>query len=86
MQPKSQSPPIPPKSLKPIAQSVNKSDTIINPSGFLLPPRTSQTLPIQRKKKPGLSTEELIEQLKVLCNPKDPTKLYMNLVKIGQGY
>ncbi|KAJ3094867.1 signal transducing kinase of the PAK [Phlyctochytrium bullatum] len=36
------------------------------------------------KNKPT-STDDVIERLKAICNPADPTKLYRNLVKIGQG-
>ncbi|KAJ3108009.1 signal transducing kinase of the PAK [Phlyctochytrium planicorne] len=36
------------------------------------------------KSKPT-STDDVIERLKAICNPADPTKLYRNLIKIGQG-
>lgn len=29
--------------------------------------------------------EQIIEKLRAICNDADPTKLYRNLVKIGQG-
>ncbi|KAJ3333756.1 signal transducing kinase of the PAK [Blyttiomyces sp. JEL0837] len=31
------------------------------------------------------STDDIIERLRAICNPADPTKLYRNLSKIGQG-
>ena len=31
------------------------------------------------------TTDDVIDRLKAVCNPADPTKLYQNLVKIGQG-
>ena len=29
--------------------------------------------------------EEVVEKLSAVCNPENPTKLYKNLVKVGQG-
>ncbi|KAI9327590.1 kinase-like domain-containing protein [Zopfochytrium polystomum] len=31
------------------------------------------------------SSMDIVERLRTICNPKDPTRLYRNLVKIGQG-
>ncbi|KAJ1540038.1 signal transducing kinase of the PAK, partial [Cladochytrium tenue] len=45
------------------------------------PPEGSQLRPA----KPKASTGDIIERLTAICNPADPTRLYRNLVKIGQG-
>ncbi|KAJ3082551.1 signal transducing kinase of the PAK [Quaeritorhiza haematococci] len=31
------------------------------------------------------STDDVVDRLRAICNPADPTKLYRNLIKIGQG-
>ncbi|KAI9353337.1 kinase-like domain-containing protein [Zopfochytrium polystomum] len=36
------------------------------------------------KPKPA-TTDDVVDRLRAICNPADPTKLYRNLVKIGQG-
>ncbi|PVU87796.1 hypothetical protein BB559_005879 [Furculomyces boomerangus] len=44
--------------------------------------------PILRTRQPNPNeptTKEIIQRLKIICNKNDPTSLYMNLVKIGQG-
>ncbi|OMJ09942.1 Serine/threonine-protein kinase SMU1 [Smittium culicis] len=42
--------------------------------------------PVMRvKQKPEPTTKEMIVRLKNICSSKDPTQLYRNLVKIGQG-
>ncbi|OMJ26497.1 Serine/threonine-protein kinase SMU1 [Smittium culicis] len=42
--------------------------------------------PVMRvKQKPEPTTKEMILRLKSICSSKDPTLLYRNLVKIGQG-
>ncbi|KAI8808029.1 kinase-like domain-containing protein [Cladochytrium replicatum] len=38
-----------------------------------------------RPKPSTASTDDIVERLRALCNPADPTKLYRNLTKIGQG-
>ncbi|KAJ1924201.1 hypothetical protein IWQ60_005371 [Tieghemiomyces parasiticus] len=51
------------------------------------PPRTAPgTGPIPRAKPPGRQdTDDVVERLRAICNPADPTQLYLNRVKIGQG-
>jgi p21-activated kinase 1 len=50
---------------------------------------TNSTLPakpqIRQRPKAATSTKDVIARLQAICNPADPTKLYRNLVKIGQG-
>ncbi|KAJ1562469.1 signal transducing kinase of the PAK [Cladochytrium tenue] len=36
-------------------------------------------------KKISGSSEDIVDRLKAICNPADPTTLYENLIKIGQG-
>ncbi|KAI9005877.1 kinase-like domain-containing protein [Gaertneriomyces semiglobifer] len=45
-------------------------------------PPKSQLRPRQ---KAATTTDDIIDRLKAICNQADPTKLYKNLVKIGQG-
>lgn len=40
---------------------------------------------IRQRPKITLTTEDVITKLKAICNPADPTRLYKNLSKIGQG-
>jgi hypothetical protein len=58
----------------PIPPKMDRGD-IIRPEA---PPRL-------RKKKPEENTQEIIANLRKVCNPADPTTLYRQLVKIGQG-
>ncbi|RKP08659.1 kinase-like domain-containing protein [Thamnocephalis sphaerospora] len=39
----------------------------------------------QRRRPPPPSSEDIITRLKAICTDGDPTKIYKNLVKIGQG-
>ena len=45
---------------------------------------TPGALPAQRRPKPKAS-DDFVERLRAIVNPEDPTKLYRNFVKIGQG-
>lgn len=44
-------------------------------------------MPTQRRatKSKAASGDEFVERLRAVVNPDDPTKLYRNFVKIGQG-
>ncbi|KAF9543915.1 signal transducing kinase of the PAK [Mortierella hygrophila] len=44
-----------------------------------------QAPPKRREKKPEVSSQDVIRRLQAICTDADPTKLYRNLVKIGQG-
>lgn len=55
-------------------------------SGSLAPHSSSQSGARKREQKPlKISDQEIVARLKVICPYADPTKLYHNLVKIGQG-
>jgi len=41
--------------------------------------------PRRREKKDKDSSDDIIRRLQQICTDADPTKLYRNLVKIGQG-
>jgi p21-activated kinase 1 len=41
--------------------------------------------PRRREKKDKGKEEDIIKRLQVICTDADPTKLYRNLFKIGQG-
>jgi p21-activated kinase 1 len=41
--------------------------------------------PRRREKKDKGKEEDIIKRLQAICTDADPTKLYRNLVKIGQG-
>jgi p21-activated kinase 1 len=40
----------------------------------------------QRPRNQKTDGDDFVERLKAVVNPDDPTKLYRNFVKIGQGY
>lgn len=40
---------------------------------------------IRPRPKQVTTTDDVIAKLRAICNPADPTRLYKNLVKIGQG-
>jgi p21-activated kinase 1 len=40
---------------------------------------------LRQRPKQSLSTNDIIIKLRAICNPADPTRLYRNLIKIGQG-
>lgn len=42
--------------------------------------------PRRREPKNKGNDPDIVERLKAICTDADPTKLYRNLVKIGQGY
>ncbi|OLL25753.1 Serine/threonine-protein kinase SMU1 [Neolecta irregularis DAH-3] len=49
-------------------------------------PPTELTVPRRRApKKPSLKEIDIVARLQEICTPGDPTQLYRNLVKIGQG-
>lgn len=41
--------------------------------------------PRRREKKDKDGSDDIIRRLQQICTDADPTKLYRNLVKIGQG-
>ncbi|GME23651.1 PAK-box/P21-Rho-binding protein [Neofusicoccum parvum] len=41
--------------------------------------------PGQRRQRASAQPSDIIERLNAICNPQDPTKMYRNLTKIGQG-
>ncbi|KAJ1340257.1 hypothetical protein BSLG_005143 [Batrachochytrium salamandrivorans] len=47
-------------------------------------PGTSKA-PVPRQRPKPTTTQGVIARLQAICNPADPTKLYRNLIKIGQG-
>ncbi|TPX43113.1 hypothetical protein SeMB42_g00390 [Synchytrium endobioticum] len=68
--------------LKAVASSNNKAAQLAtNQVGAAGVNNTS--LPRPRPKQ--TESDDIVERLKSICNPADPTKLYRNLVKIGQG-
>ncbi|KAI9629231.1 hypothetical protein KEM48_011079 [Puccinia striiformis f. sp. tritici PST-130] len=63
-------------SVKLTSSASSSSTTNQNPSA----------VPRKREQKPGkVSDLEIINRLKAICTDADPTKLYRNLIKIGQG-
>ncbi|CAG8622071.1 7283_t:CDS:10, partial [Dentiscutata erythropus] len=54
------------------------------PSGAIVKPPPPNTQRRQQRK-PAKDSTDVIERLKAICTDADPTKLYRNLVKIGQG-
>ena len=57
-----------------------------SPSGSMSKvPRPSQRRREPRKTPNKDNSVDIIERLKAICTDADPTKIYRNLVKIGQG-
>ncbi|ORZ09636.1 kinase-like domain-containing protein [Lobosporangium transversale] len=48
-------------------------------------PSTATKLREKKAEKDAVSSQEVIRRLQAICTDADPTKLYRNLVKIGQG-
>ncbi|EGF80411.1 hypothetical protein BATDEDRAFT_19592 [Batrachochytrium dendrobatidis JAM81] len=58
----------------------------IVPSTQTLPkPNARPPAPVPRQRAKPTTTQDVIGRLQAICNPADPTRLYRNLIKIGQG-
>jgi p21-activated kinase 1 len=55
------------------------------PQSQTLAKQTGIATPRRREKKGGDKEDDIIKRLQQICTDADPTKLYRNLVKIGQG-
>ncbi|KAJ3054500.1 signal transducing kinase of the PAK [Rhizophlyctis rosea] len=91
----------PPTSPKPVKKVPPKPSTDTKPAVGkpMSPPRprkkeeggeaaTADGVPPARprnKTPAATTTDDIIERLRAICNPADPTKLYRNLIKVGQG-
>ncbi|KAF8932954.1 signal transducing kinase of the PAK [Haplosporangium gracile] len=94
-QPQPQPPRVPPAKPKKPSVPVIAPLAVIPPfKGNSSPSSTSQQQhhqqqqqapPKRREKKPEVSSQDVIRRLQAICTDADPTKLYRNLVKIGQG-
>ncbi|CAG8785992.1 15973_t:CDS:1, partial [Gigaspora rosea] len=58
-------------------QAGSPSGSVVKP----LPPNAQR----RQQRKPAKDSTDVIERLKAICTNADQTKLYRNLVKIGQG-
>ncbi|KAF0530525.1 Pkinase-domain-containing protein [Gigaspora margarita] len=67
----------PPTSKPSQQQAGSPSGPVVKP-----PPPNAQR---RQQRKPAKDSTDVIERLKAICTDADPTKLYRNLVKIGQG-
>lgn len=47
---------------------------------------SGQATPRRREKKNTQNDSDIVKRLQAICTDADPTRLYRNLVKIGQGY
>ncbi|KAG0278847.1 signal transducing kinase of the PAK [Linnemannia exigua] len=79
----SPTPKVPPPKPKKIPH--HQGNTVGSPASK--PTHTAPTTKLREKKvdKDAVSSQEVIRRLKAICTDADPTKLYRNLVKIGQG-
>jgi p21-activated kinase 1 len=83
----------PPRSNKPALQKERVlSSVYIAPSAAPLDPAMDTTLDAsrqlrreQRQQKEALKDAQVIADLQAICTDADPTKLYRNMIKIGQG-
>ncbi|CAG8525558.1 2084_t:CDS:10 [Paraglomus occultum] len=84
--PKDQSPvpppvkPIPPAKPTPPALQPAQKPTVQKPTAHAPSARRREQKPKSKE-----SSADIIERLKAICTDADPTKMYRNLVKIGQG-
>ncbi|KAI8848296.1 kinase-like domain-containing protein [Chytridium lagenaria] len=82
-------PPLPTSPKPPLKKPPPKPSTDANRVSIATPTDTTAEAPKNPQARPAknkpVSTDDVIERLKAICNPADPTKLYRNLVKIGQG-
>ncbi|KAI8800609.1 kinase-like domain-containing protein [Cladochytrium replicatum] len=86
--PQRKPPPKPSSENKPVAAPKPAAPTTTE-DGTAQPPAAAPA-PVSptarpRPKPSTASTDDIVERLRALCNPADPTKLYRNLTKIGQG-
>ncbi|KAG2203416.1 hypothetical protein INT47_010114 [Mucor saturninus] len=88
------SPTPPPRSNKPALQADNRalSSVYIAPSAAPLDPafdntqdKARQLRREQRQQKEAIKDAQVIADLQAICTDADPTKLYRNMIKIGQG-
>lgn len=85
-------PKIPPRSNKPVIHR-DSSSVYIAPTAAPLDPamettqqdKARQIRREQRQQKEALEDARVIAELKAICTEADPTKLYRNMIKIGQG-
>lgn len=82
--------PKPPKpyigSKEPLPVVLSLSNTKSKPELVNNIPTSDQGPPVQRRtNKKSMNVEDVIRSLVDLCNPADPTRIYKNLIKIGQG-
>jgi hypothetical protein len=69
---------------KPIAEEQSKTAAPAAPASTDAPTPTTQVR--QRNPSAAVSAgDDFVKKLERLVNPADPTKLYRNLIKIGQG-
>lgn len=87
------SPTPPPRSNKPpLVENRVLSSVYIAPSAAPLDPafdntqdKARQVRREQRQQKEALKDAQVIADLQAICTDADPTKLYRNMIKIGQG-
>lgn len=85
-------PKIPPRSNKPVIQR-DSTSVYIAPTAAPLDPAMETTQQDmarqlrreQRQQKEALEDARVIAELQAICTEADPTKLYRNMIKIGQG-
>lgn len=83
----------PPRSNKPSPAPRALSSVYISPSAAPLDPameapqqdKSRQLRREQRQQKEAIKDAQVIADLQAICTDADPTKLYRNMIKIGQG-
>ncbi|KAF9898011.1 signal transducing kinase of the PAK, partial [Lobosporangium transversale] len=87
--PSSQAPRSPPPKPKKTPHHPGSASAVpSSKTGTSSPSGAHHPQPKRREKKPekdGVSSQDVIRRLQAICTDADPTKLYRNLVKIGQG-
>ncbi|CAG8701985.1 6796_t:CDS:10, partial [Cetraspora pellucida] len=74
--------PPPPQTAPPTSKPSQQPATSASGPVVKPPPPNTQR---RQQRKPAKDSIDVIERLKAICTDADPTKLYRNLVKIGQG-
>ncbi|OAV88773.1 STE/STE20/PAKA protein kinase [Puccinia triticina 1-1 BBBD Race 1] len=83
--PQRPAPPKPSSSSK-LAKSSSVKVSASSSSASSSPHQVPSSVPRKREQKSSkVSDQEIVARLKAICTDADPTKLYRNLVKIGQG-
>lgn len=86
----SRKPPAPPKPqnidlVQPSSTATSNPASSENPNFVDTSAAAAPEVQVRPRTKPVTTMDDVIDRLKAVCNQADPTRLYRNLIKIGQG-